>query len=78
MTKTTSITHYVMETAFHGGSIISRHQSLRAADAVLSRIQSRHRECACGGGVVVTVEEYDDLPLPCDASSPYDAARRAI
>ena len=74
---TTHITYYVMETAFHGGGIISRHRSEHAADAALSRIQSRHRECACGGGVVVAVEEYDDLPLPCDAS-PYDAARRAI
>ena len=71
MSKTTHITHYVMETAFHGGGIVSRHRSAHAADAAAARIQSHHhRECACGGGVVVAVEEYDDLPLPCDASSP--------
>ena len=81
-------THYVVGTAFHGGGIISRHQSEEAAERSLSAGHSRHSGdkmvfgvhhygmgCRCGFGHVVTAERYDSLPIASPAASAYSAAR---
>ena len=72
--------HYVVRTAFHGGGIISRHRSRRAAEDALERGKRAHMQnlegkCLCGYGFVVASDDYYDLPIACDASHPWAAAR---
>jgi hypothetical protein len=63
----------VVNTAFHGGGIVSRHYSaLRALERMRGE---RVGDCVCGCVDVVQESEYDTLPNAHDARSPYAAAR---
>jgi hypothetical protein len=47
--------YLVLDSAFHGGGVISRHRKLNRARIAAERIQRQHREagCLCGRGRVV-------------------------
>lgn len=62
-------------TQFHGGGLLSRHETIDAAE----RARARHRgrtECLCGCAVIVD-REYEEDPRPAyEGGSPYRAASK--
>jgi len=51
---------YVVQTAFHGGGIVSRHQSLKRATEAMLRYRGKNCQCTCAG--VVSQGAYEALP----------------
>lgn len=61
--------YYVVKTKFHGGGIVSKHRTLRAAKAAAKGWKAESCTCGCCG--VVTAAEYDDLQFSDDVFLPY-------
>jgi len=57
---------YVVRTAFHGGGIVSRHQSLQGATQAMLRYRGSNCECTCAG--VVSQKAFEALPSHEDVS----------
>ena len=63
----------LVRTALHGGGVVSRHRSLRAA--VQARIkQMAHTDCECGCCRIIPADHLATLPQASDA--PYYYAAR--
>jgi hypothetical protein len=61
--------YYLVKTRFHGGGIVSRHKTLRAAEKAAKHWRSTSCTCGCCG--VVTAADYEHLIDADKCDSPY-------
>ncbi len=52
--------YLVVRSAFHGGGIVSRHRSLKAAARAV--VEERNAECCCGCAGIVPASREDEIP----------------